>query len=60
VLEAVRPNTYWSYRPWGRVSVDDTGITSHRIDGAGKQTFLLPKVDYAEVANVIDGLIGKP
>ena len=40
VLEAVRPGAYWSYRPWGRVSVDDTGITSHRIDGAGKQTIL--------------------
>ena len=58
VLEAVRPGAYWSYRPWGRVSVDDTGITSHRIDGAGKQTILLPKVDYAAVAEAIDELMG--
>ena len=60
VLEAVRPGAYWSYRPWGRVSVDDTGMTSHRIDGAGKQTILLPKVDYAAVAEAIDELMGKP
>ena len=59
VLEAVRPGAYWSYRPWGRVSVDDMGITSHRIDGAGKQTILLPKVDYAAVAEAIDELMGK-
>jgi hypothetical protein len=59
VLEAVRPNTYWNYRPWGKVSVDDKGITSHRIDRAGKQTFLLPRVDYTAVADVIDGIMGR-
>ena len=61
VLEAVRPNTYWNYRPWGRVSVDDKGITSHAItvDGAGKQTFLLPRVDYTAVADVIDDIMGR-
>ncbi len=58
VLEAVRPGVYWNYRPWGRVSVDDTGITSHAIDAAGKQTYLLPKEDYATVAAVIDDLMG--
>ena len=60
VLEAVRPNTYWNYRPYGRVSVDDKGITSHAIDGEGKQTILLPKVDYNAVADVIDGIMGTP
>ena len=60
VLEAVRPGAYWNYRPYGRVSVDDKGITSHTIDGAGKQTFLLPKVDYTAVADVIDGIMGTP
>ena len=60
VLEAVRPNTYWNYRPYGRVSVDDKGITSHTIDGTGKQTFLLPRVDYTAVADVIDDIMGTP
>ena len=60
VLEAVRPGAYWNYRPYGRVSVDDKGITSHTIDEAGKQTFLLPKVDYTAVADVIDGIMGTP
>lgn len=60
VLEAVRPGAYWNYRPYGRVSVDDQGITSHTIDEAGKQTFLLPKVDYTAVADVIDGIMGTP
>ena len=60
VLEAVRPDTYWNYRPYGRVSVDDKGITSHTIDETGKQTFLLPRVDYTAVADVIDGIMGTP
>lgn len=60
VLEAVRQGTYWNYRPMGQVSVDDKGITAHTIDGAGKQTFLLPEVDYADVAKVIDGIMGTP
>ena len=59
VLEAVRPGAYWSYRPRGRVSVDDTGITSHCIDAEGKQKFLLPKVDYTAVADVIDDIMGR-
>ena len=60
VLEAVRPDTYWNYRPYGRVSVDNKGITSHTIDETGKQTFLLPRVDYATVADIIDDIMGTP
>ena len=60
VLEAVRPAAYWNYRPWGKVSVDDRGITAHRITSEGCHTCLLPKVDYQTVADEIDALVGTP
>ena len=60
VLEAVRPHAYWNYRPWGKVSVDDKGITAHRITPHGHHTCLLPKVDYQTVADEIDALVGTP
>ena len=57
VLDAVRPNTYWNYHEFGKISVDDEGITHWKKDITGKHSYLLPKVDYDEVRRVIDELV---
>lgn len=56
ILEAVRPGQYYHLHPWGRITVDDNGITSWQDDHNGKQTYLIPKVDYTVVKNIIDAL----
>ncbi|MBR2353416.1 MAG: nucleoside hydrolase [Clostridia bacterium] len=57
VLEAIRPDRYWSYHADGHISVDDEGITHwHRAEN-GKHTYLLPKVDYEEIREVIDSIV---
>ncbi len=57
VLDAIRPEVYWSYHAFGRIVVDDEGITHWRADEEGRQTYLLPKVDYEEIRRVIDDLL---
>jgi len=56
VLDAVRPNTYWYYHEFGRVVVDDGGVTHWRSEKGAKQTYLLPKVDYDEVLRTLNAL----
>jgi len=58
MLEAIRPDTYWYYHPYGRICVDDEGITSWHPDQQGKHTYLIPKVDYESVRTEIDELVG--
>lgn len=57
MLEAVRPNVYWNYHEHGKISVDENLITHWKKDKNGKHTYLLPKVDYAEIRQVIDDLV---
>lgn len=57
VLDAVRPNTYWNYHEFGKVTVDDAGVTHWHKDENGKHTYLLPKVDYEEIRRIIDELV---
>ena len=57
VLDAIRPEVYWSYHAFGRIVVDDEGITHWHADEEGRQTYLLPKVDYEEIRRVIDDLL---
>jgi len=59
MLEAVRPDTYWYYHPYGRVSVNDEGITSWHPDPQGKHTYLIPKVDYEDIRAEIDAILGE-
>lgn len=58
VLEAVRPNQYWNYHEFGQITVDDEGITHWSKKENGRQSFLLPKVNYEEIRSTIDHLIG--
>ena len=57
VLEAIRPGVYWNYHEFGRISVDDEGITHWTRDRNRRHTYLLPKVDYEEIRQVIDTLV---
>ena len=57
MLEAIRPNVYWNYHPFGRIKVDDNFVTSWMPDETCKHTYLLPKVDYEEIRKVIDALV---
>ena len=59
MLEAIRPDTYWYYHPYGRVSVDDEGVTTWHKDPQGRHTYLIPKVDYEAVRAEIDALVGE-
>ncbi|MBQ2940939.1 MAG: nucleoside hydrolase [Clostridia bacterium] len=57
VLEAIRPGTYWNYHEFGQISVDEELITHWNRNSDFKHSYLLPKVDYKEIQQVIDDLI---
>ena len=58
MLDAVRPGAgYWHYRPYGRVRVDERGVTEFVPGGTGRHTCLLPRMDYEDVRKVIDDLV---
>ena len=57
MLEAVRPGRYWNYHAFGRVSVDEEFVTRWTPDASRRHTYLLPKVDYADIRKVIDDII---
>ena len=57
MLEAVRPGQYWDYHPHGRITVDDSGITTWHPAQDSRHTFLLPRNDAAELHTVMDGLV---
>lgn len=57
VLEAVRPGVYWNYHEFGRVSVDENFVTHWTKDENVKHTYLLPRVDYTDVRQVLDDLV---
>lgn len=57
MLEAIRPDTYWNYHEYGRISVDEGGITSWKRDPTARHTYLLPRTDHAELCDLIDALV---
>lgn len=57
VLEAVRPGQYFRLQPWGKISVDNNGVTHYHADPKGQHTYLLPIYDSDTLANIIDFLV---
>lgn len=57
VLEAVRPGRYFDKHEFGRVEVDEKGVTAWRSCEGGKHTYLIPKTPLEEVAGEINNLI---
>ena len=57
MLDGVRPGKYWNYHEFGRITVDDDGITHWIREENGKQSYLLPKADYEDIRRVIDDLV---
>jgi len=58
MLAAVRPQyEYYHLHPWGKVSVDDEGVSIWKKSDKFKQSYLFPTVDYAEIVKIIDELV---
>lgn len=57
VLEAVRPSRYWHYHEYGKINVDSELVTRWMPDRDGRHTYLIPKVDYADIEAEIDRLV---
>lgn len=57
VLEAIRPGQYWNFHEYGKISVDEEMVTHWNPSHDGKHTYLLPKVDYEDIRQVIDDLV---
>jgi len=58
LLYAVRPDAgYWNLHPYGRVTVDDDGVTRWHAEEGGMHSYLLPREDYDTVRQIIDGLV---
>lgn len=58
ILYAVRPDGgYYYLHPYGKVTVDDEGVTVFEADKNGTHTYLLPREDYDTVRGVIDNII---
>lgn len=57
VMEAVMPGRYFDCHEFGRVKVDDRGITAWHADPNCRHTYLLPKTPLEDVAAEINTLI---
>lgn len=57
MLEAIRPNRYWNYHEFGRITVDEELVTHWNPDPSRRHTYLLPKVDYKDISRIIDDLV---
>ena len=58
VMEAVEPGKYFDLHKPGRIEVTEKeGLTVWREEEGGKQTYLMPKVPFDEVAGVINDMI---
>ena len=58
VIEAVEPGKYFDLHKPGRIEVTEKeGLTVWREEEGGKQTYLMPKVPFDEVAGVINDMI---
>lgn len=58
VLYAVRPDAKnWMMHPFGRITVDDSGVTRWEIQEQGRHTYLLPNRDPEEIRRELDALM---
>ena len=58
ILFAVRPDAgYWNLHPWGRISVDDEGVTGFRREDGGTHSYLMPRLDVDELTGIMDGIV---
>lgn len=57
VLEAVRPGRYFDRHAYGEIEVTDEGITLWHEKEGGRHSYLLPKLEFDEVASEINSLI---
>ena len=58
ILYAVRPEAgYWNLHPWGKIDVDDEGITRFRRTETGRHSYLMPRYDVDEIVGIIDGIV---
>ena len=57
VLEAIRPGVYWDLHEFGRITVDEEMVTHWHREEECRHSYLMPKVDYDEVRQVIDDLV---
>ena len=58
VLYAVRPDAgYWNLHPWGRITVDDEGVTGFCEEKNGRQSYLLPREDVDTLVRIMDGIV---
>lgn len=58
VLYAVRPQAgYWNLHPWGKVTVDEIGVTTWTEEEGGQHTYLLPNMDYDVIRDTINNLV---
>ena len=59
VLDAVRPDTYWNYHEFGQVVIDEKFVTRFKQNDKYRHTYLLPKIDYEEIRQIMDDIIDK-
>lgn len=58
MLYAVRPQAgYWNLHPWGKVTVDEIGVTTWTEEEGGQHTYLLPNMDYDVIRDTINNLV---
>lgn len=57
VLEAVEPGRYFNCHEFGRIDVDEQGVTTWVPDATRKHSYFLPKIPLEEVAAEINTLI---
>lgn len=58
MLYAIRPDGgYYNTHPKGIIHTDDAGVTRIKTRADGEHTYIIPRVDYAEVRRVINELV---
>ena len=57
VLEGVLPGKYFRMHEFGRITIDDQGVTRWTEDINGKHTYFLPQIPLDDVAAEINALI---
>lgn len=58
MLYAIRPDAgYWDLHEYGKLNIDETGITSWAKDRKFRQSYLIEKADREEIKNLIDSLM---
>ncbi len=60
MLYAIRPDAeYWELHPYGRIQVDDAGVTSWHGEAGSRQTFFVEKMPCKEVEDIIEEILNR-